>query len=109
LQKAIQELATECCRRQSSPAVQRYASAQIKNFQNPNSERVLQLVGSFDSSWRINLQDQYAPELEACASVVALRHQIAHGGSVSVSYDRIREYYNSVQMIVDALADLFVP
>jgi hypothetical protein len=109
LEKAIQELATECCRRQSAPAIQRYAGTQLKNFQNPNRERILQLVGAFDPSWRSNLQGNYIDELDACVSVVALRHQIAHGESVSVSYDRIRDHYGRVQRIVDALADMFVP
>ena len=109
LEMAVQELAAECCRRQSSPMIHRFASSQLRSFQNPGREKVLQLMGSFNPGWRTYLESNFANELEAAGSVVSNRNLIAHGRSVSITYIRVRDYFDRVQRLVEQLSNWFDP
>lgn len=107
LEKATQELLQEYCRNASSPAVQRFVERQLRFFTNLKRERLLQLVGHFDSDWRTELASYVVDEREAAVnSVVSLRNQIAHGGSVGVTYRGISDYYEHVRDVVSKIDDL---
>lgn len=109
LEQSVRELAREWSRNQAGPSVARYADKQIRFFQNAKRERLLQFVGSFDASWRAQLESDFNPELHAADSVVENRHSIAHGESVGMSYDWIRDYYESVERLVQQLVTYFDP
>ena len=110
VENAVVELILAHCARQAAPSVQRYVESTLERFTNVNREKLLQLVGTFDSDLLVKLENYIVDEREAALnSVVALRHQIAHGGSAGISYARIREYYSSIQEIVEYLSDLLDP
>jgi hypothetical protein len=110
MEQAVRELAGECARRQSSPGTHRYVQGQLLFFQNPNAERIAQLIGAFNPDWRVGFElflgDQ---RKDAINSIVANRHNIAHGQMVGISYVQMSEYYASAKEVVDYLADLFLP
>lgn len=102
VETAISELAAEYCQRYSAPTVSNYAQNQLARLQNVKSERLLQLIGSFDPKWRIELEKFIdGARKDALDSVVDLRNKIAHGESVGVTYVRIREYYQRIAEIID--------
>lgn len=110
IEKSLTEIALEHARRASGPSVQRFVEKNTTRFTNANAEKVLQLLGSFDPDWRINaeriLVDQYK---DAFDSVVSLRHQIAHGESVGVTYSRIKNYFEAISEVIDHIQDLCIP
>ena len=109
-EKAVIELVLAHSARQSAPSVQSYVEASLDRFTNVHSEKLLQLLGSFDPEWRENLQAFIRDEREAALnSVIAIRHQIAHGESTGISFVQIRSYYAFVQEIVNFLTDLLDP
>jgi hypothetical protein len=107
LEQMVKQIASERCQRDSTDHVYRYAAAQLGRFRNPNKERILTLVAWFDPSWRTELEEHYESELEAASSIVGNRHRIAHGESVSISYSRVKDYYDRVDLLVAKLEDLF--
>jgi RiboL-PSP-HEPN len=110
VENAVVELVLAHCSRQSAPTVQKFVEITLGRFTNVHREKLLQLLGSFDSDWRAKLDEYIVDERDAALnSVIALRHQIAHGGSAGISYVRIKEYYSSIQEIVDYLSDLLDP
>jgi len=110
IEKSLAEIALEHARRAGAPSVQRFVEKNTARFTNANSEKVLQLLGSFDPDWRSNVEsilvDQYK---DAFDSVVNLRHQIAHGVSVGVTYVRIREYFRAIKEVIEHIQDLCIP
>lgn len=50
--------------------------------------------------------DEYKAAVD---SVVALRHQIAHGANGGITMARIREYYDRVGYVVEYVANLCIP
>ncbi|MGC2049630.1 MAG: HEPN domain-containing protein [Gallionella sp.] len=110
IEKSLAEIVLEHARRVSAPSVQSFVEKNTARFTNANSEKVLQLLGSFDPAWRSKVEsvlvDKYK---DAFDSVIGLRHQIAHGASVGVTYVRIKEYFNAVTEIIDYIQDVCIP
>ncbi len=110
IEKSLAEIALEHARRAGSPSLQRFIERNTARFTNANSEKVLQFLGSFDPDWRRNVESVLVEQYkDAFDSVVNLRHQIAHGYSVGLTYARIKEYYNAIREVVDYLQDLCIP
>lgn len=112
IEKAIAALVVEFARRQSTPSIVRHVESRMNRFQNPNVERLKQLVATFSEDWASALDEHLKQDggTEALSSLVALRHRIAHGDrSTGLTYARVSEYYTRITQIVDFLADLMVP
>ena len=111
LERATAEVALHYCREKADQRVGRYVKKRLANFTNPTNDRLLNLVGAFDATWRQGLEDfiGQAGRKEAIGSVVALRHRIAHGDDVTTSYVQVSEYYAKVAEVVEFLAGVFDP
>lgn len=110
IEKAMCEVVFEHARRVGAPSLQRFVEAHAGRFTNANSEKVLQLLGTFDPDWRrevaVILVDEYK---DAFDSVVSLRHQIAHGSSVGVTYVRIKNYFHAITHIIERIQRICIP
>ncbi len=110
LEKSVAELVLEHARRSGGPTLQRYVESRTRRFANANCQRLKELLGSFNPDWSARLElvlvDQFK---DAVDSLVALRHAIAHGESAGITFRRVADYYASVQLVVDEIADLCVP
>jgi len=110
VEKSIAELVLEHSRHHAATTLQRYVESNTRRFANANCQRLKDLLGRFSPDWRARLDTVLVDEFkDAIDSLVALRHLIAHGGSASVTYRQIAEYYSRIQMVVEEIADLCVP
>lgn len=110
LEQSVIELALEHVRLHSHVSVQRHVERRLRRFTSANSERITQLLGSFDPTWSKDLEAYLVDEYkDAVDSVVALRHSISHGHSVGVTLVRVRSYYDGVKRVVNHIADLCLP
>jgi len=79
-------------------------------FANANAERISELLGSFDSAWRRDLDAFLVDEFkDAVNNIIDLRNTISHGQFVGVTMTRVRDYYVRVVVVVNHIADLCVP
>jgi len=94
IENAMRILLTEYSKSKSHPNVSNYVSKQIKRITNLNIEKILQLLGSFDSEWR-NVVEQNITDAQkdAIDSIIANRHNIVHGRSVGITIHRVKNYY----------------
>ena len=110
LEQSVIELTLEHVRNHSEASVQGYAENRLRQFTTANAQRITDLIGTFDAGWRSDLESYLVDERKAAVdSVVALRHNIAHGRYVGVTMATIKEYYPRVKHVVDHIADLCVP
>jgi hypothetical protein len=109
VEKALQELTIEWCRKQSGPTVVKYASTHLRHLQNLNSKRLREVLGAFEASWSDALDSDYPEEISALDSVYGNRNQIAHGGNVGLTLIQVERYYEGVDRIVDYLIALMDP
>ena len=110
LKKAVAELVLEHARIKGAPTLQRFVEKQTKRFTNAKAQRLQDFLGGFDPDWRRDLESFLVDERKAAVdSVVAIRNQIAHGESVDLTYRRIGEYYEQLQLVVGRVSDLCAP
>jgi RiboL-PSP-HEPN len=109
VEKSLQELTIQWCRSQSSPSVLRYATGSLRRLQNLNSERLKQVLSSFDEGWRQQVEARCEEGLDALDSLYGNRNLIAHGANVGLTLTQVRRYLSSVQEIIDLLIELLDP
>jgi hypothetical protein len=86
----------------ADPKVAKYVERCLDDFQSPKMEAILNLAQSFSSDWEEKIRT-YAigQRKDAIDSIVANRHNIAHGRNVGISFATIAQYYKSVKETVD--------
>ncbi|MEK7994879.1 MAG: HEPN domain-containing protein [Planctomycetota bacterium] len=110
LEQAVVELLLEHTRRRAAPSVQRHVESQLRRFTSAKAQRLVELLGSFDAEWRMNLETFLVDERkDAVDSIVDLRNSIAHGRSVGVTISRVSNYYREIEAVVEQVADLCDP
>jgi hypothetical protein len=110
LEKSLTELLQEHSRRHGGPTLQRFVERNTRRFANANSQKLRDLLGSFNADWTAKLDAVLVDEFkDAVDSVISLRHVIAHGGSAGITLSRVSEYYQRIQLVVDEIADLCAP
>jgi ubiquinone biosynthesis protein UbiJ len=77
---------------------------------NLNAERLAQLVGALDIDWEDDVRSYMGDVRKAAIdSVVALRHEIAHGQPTGVTLVAVTSYYHAIKEVVEYIADLADP
>ena len=83
-----------------------YVRNQLNYFQNPDTNKIISLAKKFNKSWsdKIELlfenEDKYKTSIN---SVVGNKNGIAHGKSVSVTFVRIKEWYEDVYKFIEEM------
>lgn len=104
LEVSVRAIYSQYAKDKAAPYVANYVQSQLKNFQNPNMEKIIQLTGFFDREWADTLKRDTEGELkDAIVSIVAVRNDIAHGGSGDITYVRIKDYYKRVVKVVELI------
>lgn len=104
LEVSVRAIYGEYAKEKAAPYVANYVESQLKNFQNPNWEKILNLARSFNPGWADNLESATEGELkDAIISIVTVRHSIAHGGSGGITYRRIKDYYENAVKVVELI------
>lgn len=110
LENAIVALALDFVERRSAPEVTSYIERQLDYWTNPNTEKITTLLGTFSSDWRNDLNGYLIDERkDSINSLVALRHKIAHGESVSTSLSQVKAHYRVILEVIDHISDLLCP
>ena len=110
IEKSLSEIVLEHARRTGAPTLQKFVEQNTARFTNANTERVLQLLGSFSANWRKAMEAILIDEYKAAFdSVYGLRNQIVHGTSVGVTYVRVKDYFNAIKYIIERIQDLCIP
>jgi len=108
LEQAIAEIVQAHVVAQASPTVVSHTTWRMGVFQNPNGERILQLVGSFDRRWRDELNHELTSEERgALGSINAQRNLVAHGLDSTVSIAQVAQYFADVQSLLEKVAAKF--
>ena len=101
LEAAFREMMLAYARAKASPSVVRYVDSTLGTFRDPNTEKVLQLVGRLDSKYREDLEAQIAGKLkDSVDSISANRNNIAHGRRSGISLVQVQSYYNDARVVV---------
>jgi hypothetical protein len=91
-------------RNAAAPNVANFVEQELKYFQNPTMGKILELSRAFSADWAAELSAITEGELkDAVDSIVANRHNIAHGESVGITFTRIMEYYGNAMQVLELI------
>ncbi len=101
LEAAMRELVASYTRKRGSETLHRYIESTLGLFQNPNTEKILRLVGRFDPKCRRDLELSVEGQLkDSVDSIYSNRNSIAHGRLTGISLARVRTYYADARTVV---------
>lgn len=92
------------------PAILNYVNSTTSNLTNLKTEKIINFLNTFDSKWKDEFEIILTEEeKDSIDSVVANRHQIAHGKNVGVSYVNIKEWYKNIKNVVEKIDKIINP
>jgi hypothetical protein len=97
LEQTSKTLVIEYSRRKANPRTAAYCAAAVANFRNPNSEKLLSLVGRFDADWREKLETFLSGKTGAAVdSIKTLWDAVAHGINHNASFGAVTKYRDEI-------------
>jgi hypothetical protein len=94
LEICIREVLREYTRRRANPTVLRAIERRLAGFQNPQCQRIVDILSDFDVEWSKQFENfAIADDMkDKIDSIVANRNLIAHGRPTGISVSRITEF-----------------
>ena len=106
LETSVRAIYSEYTSKRADENVANYVSSRLGSFQSPRMGNILELTRAFSLQWAEELENATEGELkESVDSIVANRHNIAHGRDVGISYVTIREYYQNAVKVIELIED----
>ena len=102
LEVSLQEVYSEYSKSRAHPNVVSFVSKTMRGFQNPNMNKISELARSFNSDWAAEIDGELSMR-DSVNSILANRHQIAHGKSTDVTVGRLQPWYRDAIRLVDML------
>jgi hypothetical protein len=90
----------------SNPEVGSFVNSRLKGVTNLNFEKIKQLLYNFNNRWGNDFETIFSAEhKDAIDSIIANRHEIAHGRNVGITLVRVTEYFNRVVSVIQWIDD----
>jgi len=101
LEASIRELIQLYCANRAAGQVVRYVTKRMQRFRNPNTEKILQVIGNFDPEARERLENAMTDEEKAgIDSIAANRNNIAHGRQSGISLGQANRYHSQAKRMI---------
>lgn len=108
LENAISHIYIEFTSNSSSPQVSSFARNTLGKISNPKSSKFVEVAYSFNKEWGKQLEDYFESNpgiKDAIDSIMANRHQIAHGKSTSISVIRVNNYLKDSVKVLEFIEE----
>jgi hypothetical protein len=96
IENAHREIYSEFAQKASAPAVAAFVARTLGQVQNPNATKFLETARAFSILWGDQLEafldEDGGRRREAINSIMANRHQIAHGRPSGITVVRVKDY-----------------
>jgi len=104
LETSLQSIYLEYCQDKAHPNLVRYIGGSFNGSRSHNmkQEKILALAGAFSKEWRSELEKYIMDDGRKAAidSIINLRNKAAHGDVQTITYHRIREYYDKIWDVI---------
>jgi hypothetical protein len=110
LEICIREVLREYTRRRANPTVLRAVERRLASFQNPQCQRIIDVLSDFDVEWsrkfeRFSTTDDMKDKID---SIVANRNLIAHGRPTGISVGRINEFNSAHRRTLEFIHEMIL-
>jgi hypothetical protein len=107
LENLLKEVLETHTQSRANETVSRYVDSSLSNFQNPKWDKIKDLLNKFSETWGKTLDDAVnEPIKDAVNSIVAVRHNIAHGKPQGISLGTVTNYFGEIKKLPPILNGL---
>jgi len=104
LEVSVRSILTEYSKSRAVPEIANFVEESLDEFQNPKMQKILDWLRCFSAVWADEVERKTNGQLkDSVDSIVANRHQIAHGASVGVTPARVRAFYEDAVKVVEMI------
>lgn len=105
IENALKELLGDHIRRRSTGAVRKYANGMVLRLQNPNTEKIVQLIANFDDSWAVDIKTfaETNGGKDAIDAIMRHRHSICHGKDSLITIVSLQGYIAKTLDVLERL------
>jgi len=109
LENIVKETLGEYCDKRCTAEVANFVKRRLKDLQNPRTDKLEDLLGSFSESWRKDLVAFWVDgETRGhINSIVTNRNQIAHGRTTTVTISQTKDWLRSIKRFADYIEQTF--
>jgi len=103
IENGVKEIFSEYVGRTASPEVARYARSRLIRIQNPKASACVETVRAFNPTWGVALEAYLEQDgrKDAIDSIMANRHEIAHGKSSGITISRFSDYLQKTEDVLE--------
>jgi hypothetical protein len=103
LEVALEEIYSDYIKRNANQATAKFAISMLGRFQNPKASQFLEIAQHFKESWRSDLETflEEGGRKDAVNSIMANRHQIAHGEYSGITLARVIDYLDKCVEVIE--------
>jgi formyltetrahydrofolate hydrolase len=106
LENSIRIICGEYVKNKAAPFVQNFVDKELNRFQNPDMNKIIDLVSRFSQDWGDCLKTITEGELkDSVDSIVANKNNIAHGQSIGLTFVQLEKYYKNVLKVIEIIED----
>lgn len=113
IEESLRILLEEYTTKHAAPVILNFVSREVKEITNCKASKIGSILQRFNPTWESDFLDQIqnksriANEIkDSLDSVVANRHQIAHGRNVGLRYATVSTYYQNVKKAVETMEEV---
>ena len=104
VENSLSEVFVDFIRRGTRPQVADYAIRSLRKIQNPKSAKFVEVAKAFDAAvgnaLEIYLDKDNQKRKDSIDSIMANRHQIAHGKPSAITLSRVRRYLDDIEEVI---------
>lgn len=109
LENCVRIIFTDYASPRTKDHAQEYVASKLQRFPNPTFENICRLAKEFNDQWNTDLKARATPQLRSSLqSIMNNRHNIAHGGTSTVTLRQLISYYNDLIQLVDSLEQICI-
>lgn len=106
MENAVRVIFSEYAKTGAHQNIANFVESNLRKFPNPSTDAIYSLAEKFSPAWKTELKQKTSGRLkDSVDSIVSQRHQIAHGGSSTLTYRMLSAYYQDAIKVVEILED----
>lgn len=107
IENSVRNIISDYSNNKASQPLANFVQKKIRMITNLKKNNIVDLLNSFDPDWGIKFLAQVSDkQIDAIDSVVANRHQIAHGKNVGITYVTMKNYYSDIKPSIKLIYDI---
>ena len=77
-------------------------------FRNPDIPVIKGLLGKFDDYWKTEITNLPQSAQTAITNIVNDKNSLAHGNSINLTLEDVRQYYNDSMVVINKIDDMLL-